>query len=156
MGFSMTTRKVAALANVRTADIYVSLHRSGHWRGVAPRKLHTGRLLWPAAEVCDALGIMATDAPQQHRMLSAFIEREGLPICPETLALGRAFLAHRSGTGDPSELVSEACLVSEIVHAWASRVLDSRYELGESDWEQIRKVANRTSALALEVRNDEP
>lgn len=155
MGFSLNTREVAKLARTDPTELYTACYRAGQWRGITPRKIHNGRLLWPAEEVCDALGVVASDAPQSHRLVAEFMEREAVPVCPETLALGRALLRHEAGVNDPSYMPAESFLIIELVHAWVSRVFNSLPSMDERDRGFVLRAANRIASLATEVSQND-
>lgn len=48
---SMTTEQMAAVCHCKPASIRVRYCRTGSFHGINPRKLPTGRLIWPLDEV---------------------------------------------------------------------------------------------------------
>lgn len=156
MGFALSTRTVAKLAGTTPQKIYTTLSRAGHWRGIAPQKICNGRLLWPAAWVCDELGIAASDAPQVEKLFVDFLLRQGLPVCPETMRTGRALLSHETKGRDPSFTVGESALIAEIVNAWATRACDALPKLTEDERELVIRARNRIAGITAEVRDEQP
>lgn len=51
----LSTEEVAAAARMVPQSIRAALCRQGHWAGLRPVKLMTGRLLWDADEVSRVL-----------------------------------------------------------------------------------------------------
>ena len=54
--FGLPTRRVSVISGEPTCNIRAEYQRTGNWRGIAPRKLANGRLLWPALAVLEACG----------------------------------------------------------------------------------------------------
>lgn len=54
--FSFSTKKAAQVAGVAPHILLNHYRRAGHWRGIVPRKLPSGHLRWPAADVYSASG----------------------------------------------------------------------------------------------------
>lgn len=123
--FALTTRQVASLAGVEIPPIYMSVKRYGNWRGIAPRKTQSGRLVWRSDEVHNALGIVPdkADMTNAERFYCQFLEAEALPITGETWALGKALLLSKVDEGrDPDLYLNDAVMVLEIVSALVARL----------------------------------
>lgn len=134
--FALTTRQAARLGAVEPHVLYQSLVRSGNWRGVIPRRLPNGRLLWRGDEVAEAAGVIPDYADQTpgERALVAFLEHAGFPLTIEYWNLGRALLnCHLDPGNDPGYVVYDAQFLVEIIAAYCTRLNQALPGMRESD-----------------------
>lgn len=134
--FALTTRQAARLARIESHVLYQSHARLGSWRGVIPRKLPNGRLLWRGDEVAEAAGVIPDYADQTpgERALVAFLEHAGFPLTIEYWSLGRALLnCHLDLGNDPGYVVYDAQFLVEIIASYCARLSQALPGMQEPD-----------------------
>lgn len=123
--FALLTRQVAKLANVDRSVIHSHHSRHGHWHGVVPRKLPSGRLLWRADEVHKALGLIPDwdDMTPGERAWDSFLSVEGFTATLESFRQGARLMCHEPDHGrDPDYYVDESHLFVEIAEGFCARL----------------------------------
>jgi hypothetical protein len=119
--FGFTTRQTADLLEVNYHTLYRSHARLGSWRGITPRVLPNGRLLWPRVEVLKLRGEIETRSRKRIdlRPWLAFWAPSGLPVDDLAISVGVHLLQ--------TEIDSEAQIES---HAYEGLIL----------WRQINEA----------------
>lgn len=95
--FVFTTTELARYAEIERATIYQSVANHGTWRGLRPRKMQNGRLLWPRDEVNRVLGIVPTGQAMSHeaRLVVPLLDHYKIPLTPDAWAVVRALTRGR-------------------------------------------------------------
>ena len=148
IGAKLSTEEVAATFRVDPKTPRASLSRVGHWMGMVPVKLPSGRLLWDGAEV--------------DRLTSG--QRQDLISPPRLIAMkyGPDALRHRIGEGDSwsvDQLPSPATfqhytrhgLYEEDTCRLGGALAESFFKLCRPDPHTIADVDNGATDLALYV-----
>lgn len=160
----LSTRQVGRLANLPVHVIYDHYRRHGSWRGVAPKKNPSGRLIWPAT----AVRRVALPAPD--------VEPNGLPawldlvsvLAPETPArdaaqIGIGLLGSESSPGwqpvpgqfSEARLRNEAGIVGLALQAWFERLDEAESRCGEPVARDAVEWLARVIRAAVGQRVDE-
>lgn len=95
--FGMSTSELADNAKIERATVYQALAASGQWRGICPRKMPNGRLLWPRDEVNLVLGIVPGRQAMtiEARKVVAFLDHCKIPLTPDAWAVVRVLTRGR-------------------------------------------------------------
>lgn len=136
--FSLETKQAARIASTSQQAIYTALQRHGTWEGIKPRKLPSGRLLWPRDEVLRVAGFVPEGGPKSKsnsnstdiRVWLAFLDSTGLPTDDPTLQIAGARLLNERADlqRDASYALDELALLWGFVQSFTSR-LDQVFHL---------------------------
>lgn len=155
--FSISTRRAAQLAGVEPHVLITALGRHGHWKGVTPRKMPNGRLLWPSLDIYAAIGKLPpplnrpVDRLRDHlASVSGADPFAAHQIAAALLADGAQRPQQAELFTDPQAegaLFADLAAVLSIVKAAASRIGStiSRLEGRESPdmWAKLNQTADR-------------
>lgn len=146
---ALTVEQTAVIAGVSTHAVRAHLKRKGEFRGIAPRKLWNGRLLFPRDRVL-ALSHVYESINRQYldgRALAAVLAGVGLPTDDTGLLPGLILLSRTPP--DRPDMPAESVLIQQLVSAFVQRLTSLAGSLND---EGKRYALNAIKAMRDELR----
>lgn len=155
--FGLTTPQLCAIAGVERHIPLTAFRRNGHWKGVVPRKLPNGRLLWPAVQAYQALGkLPPAGRPSPASLLREAVCSRSPDADPFQAQQATEALFSEQSTGatldlQVGNLLTDLKLLSELVAAHrrrAGQVMQAEDQLGQ---DQARRLNHAAEDITREV-----